>query len=172
MIRIRHATPKDLEMICRITEEAKESLRGLGLSQWQKGYPCREVWVRDIEERNGYVAVEEEEVLGVFAYQEALDASYGSIRGKWLQEKPYASMHRVCVALKARGRGVAGQLFSHGCMLAKESGFAAVRIDTHPGNLPMQSALLKAGFQKCGTIHLAAGPEAGDERIGFEKLLS
>lgn len=172
MIEIRHATGEDLEVICKITEEAKESLRNMGLSQWQKGYPSGEVWVRDIGRKTAYVAVEEGEVLGVFSYQNTADASYGSIEGKWLQEKPYACMHRVCVSLKARGRGVAGLMFAYGCNLAKKEGFAATRIDTHPGNLPMQSALTKAGFQKCGVIHLATGPEAGDERIGFEKILS
>ena len=46
-----------------------------------------------------------------------------------------------------------------------------MRIDTHPGNIPMQKALKKAGFQQCGTIVLAEGSEKGDLRIAFEKII-
>jgi len=47
----------------------------------------------------------------------------------------------------------------------------SIRIDTHEGNLPMQSALKKAGFIRCGRIFLQGGAEDGDPRIAFEKLL-
>ena len=43
-----------------------------------------------------------------------------------------------------------------------------MRIDTHPGNIPMQKALKKAGFQQCGTIVLAEGSEKGDLRIALK----
>ena len=58
-----------------------------------------------------------------------------------------------------------------GFAMARELGFASLRIDTHPGNLPMQRALQKAGFTPCGTIRLVGGCEDGDERIAFEKIL-
>lgn len=80
-------------------------------------------------------------------------------------------MHRVCVAEEAKGKGVAGKMFAHGFRMAETLGFSSVRIDTHPGNIPMQRALGKAGFERCGEIHLAGGPEKGSLRIGFEKIL-
>ena len=60
---------------------------------------------------------------------------------------------------------------AHGFQMAKELGFPSVRIDTHPGNLPMQRALAKAGFVPCGEIHLVGGCEDGNLRIAFEKVL-
>lgn len=165
------ATAEHLEEMCRITAEAKAQLRRLGLSQWQKGYPSREVWEEDIRKGMAWLAVEEEKVLGVFAFQTAPDISYGEIDGKWLTDTPYASMHRVCVSDDSKGKGVAGQMFGHGFSMAKELGFASVRIDTHPGNLPMQRALGKAGFVQCGTIYLKGGCEDGDARIAFERIL-
>lgn len=80
-------------------------------------------------------------------------------------------MHRVCVADGCKGKGVAGQMFAKGFDLAREMGFPAVRIDTHPENFPMQRALAKAGFHPCGQIHLVGGCEDGDLRIAFEKVL-
>ena len=101
------ASMKYLEQMCEITDQAKRQLAGLGLDQWQKGYPSREVWLSDIEEGCTYLAVDEEKVLGIFAFQTTPDPSYGEIEGKWLTDGPYASMHRVCVADGCKGKGVA-----------------------------------------------------------------
>lgn len=165
------ATTEHLEEICRITDQAKAQLKGLGLDQWQSGYPSRAVWEADIKVGMAYLAVENGKILGAFAFQTTPDVSYGVIDGTWLTDTPYASMHRVCVADGCKGKGVAGQMFAHGFALARSLGFASLRIDTHPGNLPMQRALQKAGFLPCGTIHLVGGCEDGHPRIAFERIL-
>lgn len=170
-MKFEKAKENYLGEICTITAQAKRQLKELGLSQWQKGYPSEEVWTEDIACGNCYVAVEAGRVLGVFAFQEVPDASYYEIDGKWLTDGAYASMHRVCVADGCKGTGVAGAMFAFGFEMAREKGFAAMRIDTHPGNLPMQRALEKAGFEFCGKITLADGCEKGDARIAFEKVL-
>ena len=171
-MEFRLARDTDLLAMCQITQQAKEQLKRLGVSQWQKGeYPSREVWEQDIKNGMAWLAVEEGQVLGVFAFQTTPDVSYGEIEGAWLTETPYASMHRVCVSDRSKGKGVAGQMFQHGFSMAKEQGFASLRIDTHPDNQPMQRALGKAGFVRCGGIVLKEGPESGDERIAFEHIL-
>lgn len=165
------AQTRHLGEMCRITAEAKSQLKRLGLDQWQKGYPSREVWETDIRNQAAWLAVENDRVLGAFAFQTTPDVSYGEIDGKWLTDGAYASMHRVCVSDDSKGKGVAGQMFAYGFAMAGELGFGSVRIDTHPGNLPMQRALKKAGFVPCGTIYLKGGCEDGNARIAFERLL-
>ena len=165
------AQKEHLEEMCRITAEAKAQLRRLGLDQWQKGYPSREIWEEDIRNQMAWLAVEEGKVLGVFAFQTTQDVSYGEIDGKWLTDGAYASMHRVCVSEESKGKGVAGKMFAQGFAMAEKLGFGSVRIDTHPGNMPMQRALGKAGFLPCGTIHLKGGSEDGDARVAFERVL-
>lgn len=165
------ARKEHINRMCEITEQAKRQLRGLGLDQWQQGYPSREVWISDVEEGCTYLAVEGEEILGIFAFQKTPDASYHEINGKWLTDGAYASMHRVCVSDGCKGKGVAGKMFRQGFQMARELGFSSVRIDTHPGNIPMQRALAKAGFKPCGEIHLSGGCEDGALRIAFEKVL-
>lgn len=165
------AASEHIDRMCEITDQAKRQLRGLGLNQWQKGYPSREVWLSDIQEGSAYLAAKDAEILGMFAFQTTPDPSYKIIDGKWLTDGAYASMHRVCVADGCKGKGVAGRMFAYGFKLAKKAGFPAVRIDTHPGNLPMQRALEKAGFKACGKLRLVGGCEDGDIRIGFEKIL-
>lgn len=171
-MNFRLATEKDLPRIWEITNMAKAQLKGLGLDQWQTGYPSLENWQEDIATGMAYVAVENDNILGAFAYQQTPDVSYGIIKnGAWLTKGPYASMHRVIVADGCKGKGLAGKMFAYGFARAKRDGFGSMRIDTHPGNLPMQHALNKAGFLACGDIYLATGPEKGERRIGFERLL-
>lgn len=165
------ASYEQIDEMCEITEQAKAQLRNLGLEQWQKGYPSREVWTEDVKCGRTYLAMEEGKILGMFAFQTTPDVSYYEIDGQWLTQGAYASMHRVCVSDACKGKGVAGKMFAYGFSMASELGFASVRIDTHPGNLPMQRALKKAGFLPCGEIHLVGGCEDGDLRIGFEKIL-
>lgn len=166
------AQNEHIDRMCEITEDAKKQLHGLGLDQWQKGYPSREVWEQDVINACTYLAVEDGVIQGIFAFQTTPDPSYREIDGQWLTDIPYASMHRVCVADGCKGKGVAGRMFAYGFELARKAGFETVRIDTHPGNLPMQHALKKAGFEPCGTIRLVGGCEDGDLRVAFERILT
>lgn len=161
---------KHLDIICRITAQAKKQLKNMGLDQWQKGYPSREIWESDIKQQSAWLAIDGDTVLGVFAYQTDPDPSYSVIDGQWLTNTPYASMHRVCVSDSCKGKGVAGAMFAHGFRLAQAEGFKSMRIDTHPGNIPMQRALLKAGFLPCGNITLVGGCENGDLRVAYEYI--
>lgn len=167
------AEQSHLEEICTITAQAKAQLKNLGLDQWQKGYPSREVWVQDLKDQTAWVAVENQQVLGAFAYLTTPDPSYGTIDGAWLTGNidHYASMHRVCVADHAKGKGLAGEMFRHAIHLTAQSGRPSLRIDTHPGNLPMRRALEKAGFALCGSIRLKGGCEDGDLRLSYEYVL-
>jgi len=165
------AQAEHLDELCRITADAKAQMRRLKLDQWQRGYPCREDWARDIAARRIFIAVEDGCILGAFLFQTVPDASYAVIDGAWLSDAPYATMHRVCVAETCKGQGIAGKLFTQGLNMAREQGFASVRIDTHEENRPMRRALEKAGFTLCGTVRLKGGCEDGSPRVTFEYLL-
>lgn len=167
------ATMAHLDPICTITAQAVAQLHRLGVDQWQKGYPNREVWQQNIESGAAWVAEDESGVLGAFCYFTAPDDAYHRIEGAWLTETeaPYASLHRVCVSDNCKGKGVAGKLFAFALDKAKTEGLPSLRIDTHPDNAPMQRALCKAGFARCGIIHLVHGPEGGSVRVAFEKIL-
>lgn len=170
-MKIVRATMEHLDEIWKITGQAKAQIRWLGFDQWQKGSPSREGWLRDIENGNAWVVIEEEKVLGAFAFFLEPDPSYDEIEGEWLTKDAtdYAAMHRVCVSDACKGKGMAGQMFKAAYEMASAQGKVSVRIDTHPENLPMQRALAKAGFVYCGKIHLKGGAEDGALRIGFEK---
>jgi GNAT superfamily N-acetyltransferase len=157
--------------MCKITDDAKAQLKRLGTDQWQYGYPNEKVWKNDILNKRAWVAVEDGKVLGAFAFIKEEEISYRKIEGKWLSDKPYTSLHRVCVADDVKGRGVAGKMFAHGFEMSRSLGFGSVRIDTHEGNIPMQRAIAKSGFDYCGIIRLVGGKEDGSKRLAYEYIL-
>ncbi|MCR4708371.1 MAG: GNAT family N-acetyltransferase [Clostridiales bacterium] len=164
------AEARHLDGIVRIMNSAKEQLRGLGIDQWQYGVPNREMWEEDIRLGRAVVALEEGKPVGAFAFVTGHDPSYDRIEGEWLlgDHLDYAGLHRVCVAEGCKGKGIAGAMFKEGVRLAKTEGLRSLRIDTHPGNFPMQRAIAKGGFTYCGKILLASGPEGGHLRLAYE----
>lgn len=160
-----------VDRMCEITGQAKRQLKGLGLDQWQKGYPSREVWLDDVKKGCTYLAVEEGEILGIFAFQTTPDVSYYEIDGKWLTDGEYASMHRCAWQMKAKEKVLRAKCFHTVLRWRRSQALKQFELIHSRGNLPMQRALEKAGFVRCGKIKLAEGPEAGDERIAFEKIL-
>lgn len=163
------ARNEHLGRLCAITASAKEQMRGLGIDQWQKGYPAREDWEQALAAGKVTALEEDGEILAACIYQTAAEPSYASIDGAWLTAGEYVSVHRMCVAKEARGRGLAGELFRLGEELARREGMPSVRVDTHEGNLPMRRALEKAGYTCCGVIIIRGSVEDGDPRVAYEK---
>lgn len=160
-MRIRTAKWEELPRIEEIYAAARDFMREQGnLDQWKTHHPAHELLVGDIEAGRLFVCEEDGEILGVFYFAIGEDPTYLVIEdGAWLSDKPYGVIHRIAVA--ARGRGVAAFCFDH-CFAE----WPNIRIDTHRDNLPMQRALEKSGFVRCGIIYL----ENGEERVAYQKI--
>ena len=175
MMEFRQSQNGDLDQIVRIAEDAKAFLRANGVSQWQRGsYPDRALFASDIENGIGYVMADGNRVCAVCAVTFGDEPSYRHlVKGAWLtgDDAAYATIHRSAVASGCRGQGVAGRLFASVCDLAAKHGVGSVRVDTHPDNRAMRTALEKAGFASCGELLLDRCEEAGDPRVGYERIL-
>ena len=158
-MKIELATRERVEEILDIYENARKYMRAHGnMEQWNGNYPSREVILADIDAAQLYLCTEADEIYGVFCYFEGEDPTYLKIfDGAWLNDRPYGVMHRVAVA--KHQKGVASFCFAY-CLGRCHN----LKIDTHKDNYPMQRALEKNGFQKCGIIYLASG----DERVAFQ----
>ncbi len=161
---IRKAIPADLPDILRIYDEARSYMRTQGNpTQWTNGYPAENLIREDIAAARCHLCVDRQssEILGVFCFFIGDDPTYRRIDGgAWLNDAPYGVIHRIAVGANAHRRGVASFCFAYAFAMCGN-----VKIDTHRDNLPMQHALEKNGFVRCGIIYL----ENGDERIAFQK---
>ena len=149
----------DLGDILRIYSIAREFMKNSGNpTQWGDCRPAREVTERDILERRLYKITDGGRTVGVFAFILGDDSTYREIDGRWLNDRPYGTIHRIASSGEERGIFSAALEF---CLKKCEN----IRIDTHENNRPMLRCLEKAGFEYCGRIIT----DDGTERLAFQR---
>ena len=160
-MNIRNADLLEAQEIKQIYENAKRFMSENGNpDQWSVGGPDLSIARADMEKGIGYVLEENGEILAAFMFSVGEDPTYVEIYdGAWLNSDPYGVIHRI--AVKYQGRGLIDYCFNFCFDICKN-----LKIDTHRDNIPMQKALAKRGFVKCGVIYL----ENGDERIAYQRI--
>lgn len=173
MIKFKKLEIEDLEKTEDIVNSGKLRLKTLGISQWQKGYPKREDWISGINKREAFKAEFNGVIAGVFCITTEPEDTYENIDGNWLtgNNQNYITIHRICVADEYLKMGVCTEILNYSFEVGKNKGYKSIRIDTHPLNIPMKKLLLKEGFAECGDLFLTYGPEKGDSRKGYEKII-
>ncbi len=165
---IRKAEKKEIEEILTIYKEAREYMTLNGnKEQWANNYPPRELIEKDIADGKCYVAIDEK-ICGVFYFAIEVDPMYNIIEeGEWLNDNPYAVVHRIAVSKNTHNKGIAGKCLDYALEICKNNKIKDLRMDTHKSNLPMQRFLEKKGFLKCGIVFV----EDGSERLAYHKII-
>jgi hypothetical protein len=128
-------------------------------TQWGDSRPTVESIKADIEKRNSFLVIEDNEICGVFAFIIGDDPTYAIIEnGNWLNDKPYGVIHRV--ASNGKCHGIMDFILNH-C----EAQIGNIRIDTHKDNVIMQHILEIHHYTKCGIIYT----DDGTQRIAYQK---
>ncbi|MBR5329656.1 MAG: N-acetyltransferase [Firmicutes bacterium] len=157
-MNIRKATLADLDEIMRVYAAAKEYMVATGnKSQWNNGYPQRELIENDIAKEQCYVC-EENGIKGVFAFILGEDHTYNYIEdGAWKNERPYGTVHRI--GSDGTSRGIFNAALDYCKTVIPD-----LRIDTHENNHVMQKLILNYGFERCGIIYI----DDGTPRIAYQ----
>ena len=159
-MKIELANKTDLDKLLEIYREAREFMKNSGnKTQWGDNKPSKETLERDIENKNLYKVVDFDEIVGAFALIYGEDKTYLEIDGKWLNDEPYATLHRVVSSGKARG------IMSEIIKFSEEK-FENLRIDTHKNNHKMLDKIRENGFTYCGVIKI----DDGSPREAFQKI--
>lgn len=156
---IRKTTIADIPQLREIFDIARQFMANTGNpSQWVDGYPSDEQLTQDIENGDSYVVEKDEKVVATFVLRGGIDPTYNIIyEGKWLNDKPYATIHRIASTGEIKG-------IMHIAMQFTLQQYDNIRIDTHHDNMVMQHLIEKEGFKYCGIIHCWSG----DERVAFQ----
>lgn len=156
---IRQAKLEEINEILEVFEAAKKIMRENGnFAQWNDGYPSRELLTEDIGQGYLFVVEIEEKIEAVFALIEGEDPTYIKIDGDWINDYPYATIHRV--ASRGRKKGILSKIFEY-----SNEVYSNLKIDTHEDNLIMQHLVKKFGFIYCGIIYVADG----SPRLAYQK---
>lgn len=144
VMEIRKAKKEDLMDILKIYEQARNFMKENGNSeQWGDVYPTQELVEQGMDKT--YLCMEADQIACVFYYAQEEDKAYQVIEGKWLNEKPYAVVHRVASTGIVRGAAAY-------CLNWAYEQIPNIRMDTYKDNIPMQKLLEKCGFVYCGTF--------------------
>lgn len=159
---IRRANKEDIKFIIPIYEAAKKKMRADGnLHQWSDKYPDEETLLNDITRNELYIAYDDEGIYGIFMLSFSGEDTYKEIQGAWLNDEPYAVIHRI--ASLGNGKNLLKDAIDF--TFEKTNN---IRIDTHEDNNIMRTLLKKLGFFYTGIIHL----KNGDERRAYQLIKS
>ena len=85
--------------------------------------------------------------------------NYDVIEGKWLNDEPYGTIHRI--ASNGTEKGIMKI-----CLDYCDNYVSNIRIDTHKDNKIMQHLLEKFNFKYCGIIYLSDG----NPRLAYHRI--
>ena len=176
-MNFRKSTFDDVDRILEIIEKAKIELRNLGLDQWQKGYPNREVIENDVKNGISYVLEEISEnqiskkIVGTIVLSPKKEEPYSKIEGKWITNDDYIVIHRLAVDSEIKNKGIATKILEFSEKECIKNKILSIKTDTHENNEPMKKFLEKNGFSYCGVIYLDREPAIGEKRIVYEKII-
>ena len=148
--------------IMKVMAAAKTIMRQSGnMQQWVDGYPSEAVIISDMEKDGSFVIVDDDEVVGYFAFLSSPEPTYANIyEGAWIDDTlPYHVVHRI--ASYPQSHGIFSSIMDY-CF----SYDGNIRIDTHRDNTIMQHNIAKHSFTYCGIIFLSNG----DERLAYQKI--
>lgn len=157
---IRRVNKEDIKFIMPIYEAAKKKMRADGnMHQWSDSYPDEETLLGDIVRGELYIAHDGNEIYGVFMLSYSGEETYKEIQGAWLNDEPYAVIHRI--ASLGKGKNLLKDAIDFAFDKTNN-----IRIDTHEDNNIMRTLLKKLGFFYTGIIHL----KNGDERRAYQLI--
>ena len=152
------AKTEDLGGILEIYADARKFMAENGNpTQWNNGYPKKELLELDIRLNRLFVMRRNDEICGTFVFFIGDDPTYQYIEGSWMDDTAYGVIHRIA--------GNGGGIFAAALDFCRKQ-ISHIRIDTHHNNIPMQRAVEKAGFSRRGIIYV----EDGTPRIAYEKV--
>lgn len=146
-LKIRKAEREDLAVIMPVYDKARTFMRSRGNhSQWVNGYPSAEDLSVDIAQGNLYVGENcAGKIVLSFAFIIGEDSTYREIEGKWINDEPYGTIHRI-----ASDGSIRHTL--ERCLEFCRRMQRNIRVDTHKDNAAMLEALRRTGFVRCGVI--------------------
>lgn len=164
---LRKATFSEIPVIWEILQQAINQRKQDGSEQWQNGYPNEQTVHNDLTEGSAYVLTNNTGILAYAAIVFGAEPAYNDIKGKWLTNDEYVTIHRVAIANAVKGKGIATQLFKMIEELSIEQKVYSIKVDTNFDNVPMLKILDKLSYTYCGEIFFS-----GASRRAYEKVIS
>ena len=146
----RKAAVQDLDEIMKLIEEVVPLLNSQGNFQWNSTYPLRSDFQKDIDIDELWVALLNNQVIGVAAITTDQPEEYADCGLDTSKEAIVA--HRIAVSPHVRGRGIAKGLLRLSDQVGKDKNMNILRVDTNAINIPMQKVIESLGYTYFGEV--------------------
>jgi ribosomal protein S18 acetylase RimI-like enzyme len=166
-MQIRLATLEDLVSVTALVRRVVPLMRAESNQQWDDSYPNPDVFGRDIERGQLWVAEIDGRIAGVVAITSDPEPDY--IQADWDHTEAALVVHRLAVDPEFRGAGVARALMLQAEDVARSQGIRAIRIDTNSENQATLRLFPGLGYRFAGEISLQMRP--GLRFLCYEKRL-
>lgn len=172
---VRKGEFKDLLGIISVIDDAKELFRLNSSNQWQDtdGYPNDKAFIKDFAENEVLVCTDGELIIGVLVVSFQAEECYKNIvQGEWLNNNPYAVIHRLAVKKEYYHKGVAKQLLDKAEYLILKKGIYDIKVDTHEQNIAVQHLLESFDYIYTGVIYLLRPDVVDKRRLAYHKIIA
>lgn len=171
-LKVRQASPEDLETIRSILVGTAKWLNEKGSSQWKGLLTGEDVHdtPKAIERGEVYLAEETDETIGIFVLW---DTQTEWDKGLWGEEetKDYYYLHRITVDRRHRGKGYGKNLVELAVEVARADEKKEVRLDCIESNAYLNTFYPSCGFEFVQTVYDHEGAaEAKDFNLYRKKL--
>jgi len=166
-MQIRLSIPQDIPPIMDLVRRIVPLMRASGNLQWDDHYPNPQVFTRDIERRQLWVAEVDGALAGIAAITTDQEHEYKQVG--WDLNEPAITIHRLAVDPAFRGFGIAVALMQQAETVARSRNIAVLRVDTNTENEATQRLFPKLGYRLSGEIALGFRP--GLRFFCYEKRL-
>ena len=167
-LSIKKAIIENIDSIMDIVAKCTQHMISNGIFQWNDTYPAREIFLKDIEDKNLYVLFKNDKIIGCVSFCNKMDEFYEKV--EWLSHsKNNVYVHRLAIMPTEQGNGYSKILMNYIENECKTKHVHSIRLDTFSVNEKNNKLYEGLGYKKLGQIYFR---EQSDCPFNcYEKLL-
>ena len=151
-LSIRKAITNDISSVMEVIKSCTIDMISKKIFQWNDKYPNIETFKNDIINKNLYVLVLENEILGCVSITFEMDDFYKKI--DWISNtNKNIYVHRLAIHPKYQGLGYAKKMMSFIENMGVENMCESIRLDTFSMNEKNNNFYSRLGYEKLGQIY-------------------
>lgn len=155
-LRIEPATLADVPALERLVSRCTTAMRAVGIDQWDKIYPSRNIFERDVQAGTAYVLRMDSEIVAMYVLNDQQDPEYGEV--PWVYPvRDVRVVHRLMVHPEHSGRGYAWQLMHDAEKRARAAGADVIRLDALDANPQACALYVGLGYRYAGNVRFRKG---------------
>ena len=148
---IINATKNDITDIMNILDATVTEMKSYNNTQWDENYPRTKDFIKDIENKELYVEVENQTIKGLICVNYDEPKEYHEL--KWSSTERCMVIHRMAVNPECRNSGVGSKLLNFAEEVARKNGITYLKTDTYSINVKMNSLFEKFNYQFVGEMY-------------------